>query len=159
LGCNITETFCMHEIFYKRGVSAWMTGWVLIQPFRIKQSIHCKIMFFNEQNAFFCIIIVVTKTQQTMRKGIAEARNATIEFTATALDNLQKKGFKFVQVKGLTMDKHYDYVDPYFLVLVPMKELPTDPVKKDIYEPIKSELLYKWAAEKNEYPHIVIAKN
>ncbi len=92
-----------------------------------------------------------------MRKGIAEARTATVEFSAKALDSLQSRGYKFVQVKGLTMDKHYDYVDPYFLVLVPMKELPTDPLKRDIYEPIKSELLYKWAAEKNEYPQILIA--
>lgn len=92
-----------------------------------------------------------------MRKGIAEARTATVEFNAKALDSLQTRGYKYVQVKGLTMDKHYDYVDPYFLVLVPMKELPTDPMKRDIYEPIKSELLYKWAAEKNEYPQILIA--
>jgi hypothetical protein len=38
-----------------------------------------------------------------------------------------------------------------------MKELPTDPLKRDIYEPIKSELLYKWAKEKNEDPQIFIA--
>jgi hypothetical protein len=94
-----------------------------------------------------------------MRKGIAEARKATIEFSVKALDNLQSKGYKFVQVKGLTIDKHYDYVEPHFLILVPMKELPTDPLKRDIYEPIKSDLLYKWAAEENEYPQIVIANN
>jgi hypothetical protein len=95
----------------------------------------------------------------TMRKGIAEARSATIEFNKKALDQLQSKGYKFVQVKGLTVDKHYDYVEPHFLVLVPMKELPTDPFKRDIYEPIGSDLLYQWASEKNEYPEIVIANN
>jgi hypothetical protein len=95
----------------------------------------------------------------TMRKGIAEARSATIEFNKKALDQLQSKGYKFVQVKGLTVDKHYDYVEPHFLVLVPMKELPTDPLKRDIYEPIGSELLYQWANEANEYPEIVIANN
>jgi hypothetical protein len=94
-----------------------------------------------------------------MRKGIAEARNATIEFNAKALDSLQSKGFKFVQIKGLTADKHYDYVEPHCLVLVPMKELPTDPLKRDIYEPTGSALLYQWASEKNEYPEIVIANN
>jgi hypothetical protein len=94
-----------------------------------------------------------------MRKGIAEARTATVEFSVKSLDKLQLDGYKFVQVKGLTMDKHYDYVEPHVLVLVPMKELPTDPFKRDIYEPIKSELLYKWASEVNEYPQIVISNS
>lgn len=67
------------------------------------------------------------------------------------------KGISLCRSKGLTIDKHYDYVEPYVLVLVPYKELPTDPMKKDIYEPIKSELLYKWAGEENKYPQIVIA--
>ncbi len=92
-----------------------------------------------------------------MRKGIAEAKAGTIKFNVQALDCLQSKGYKFVQIKGLTMDKHYDYVEPHYLVLVPMKELPADPLKRDIYEPIKSELLYQWASEVNEYPEIVIA--
>lgn len=94
-----------------------------------------------------------------MRKGTIEGKSGTTAFTAKALDSLQHNGYKFVQVKGLTIDKHYDYVEPHFLVLVPFKELPTDPLQLDIYEPIKSELLYKWASEINEYPHIVIANN
>ncbi|MEO6313511.1 MAG: hypothetical protein ABIU63_03960 [Chitinophagaceae bacterium] len=92
-----------------------------------------------------------------MRKGIAEGRSGTTAFTATALDNLQSSGYRFVQVIGLTVDNHYDYTDPQILLLVPMKELPTDQEKKEIYEPIDSELLYKWAAEVNEHPRIVIA--
>ncbi|HTE12107.1 MAG TPA: hypothetical protein VK645_14080 [Chitinophagaceae bacterium] len=92
-----------------------------------------------------------------MRKGIAAGRSGTVEFNVKALDNLQRKGYKFVHVIGLTADNHYDYTDPDFLLLVPLKELPTDPQKRDIYEPIKSELLYKWAAEVNEHPRIVIA--
>ena len=92
-----------------------------------------------------------------MRRGIAEGRSGTIAFNVTALDNLQVRGYKFVHVIGLTADNHYDYTDPDLLLLVPLKELPTDPEKRDIYEPIKSELLYKWAAEVNEHPRIVIA--
>jgi hypothetical protein len=92
-----------------------------------------------------------------MRKGMTDVKSGTIEFSVKALDNLQNEGYKFVQVKGLTIDKHYDYVEPHVLVLVPFKELPTDQMRKDIYEPIKSELLYKWASEKNEHPEIVIA--
>ena len=94
-----------------------------------------------------------------MLKRIIEGIAGTIPFNIKALDNLQKKGYKFVQIKGLTIDKHFDYVEPYYLLLVPLIELPTEASRKDIYEPIKSELLYKWAAEVNEHPQIVIANN
>lgn len=92
-----------------------------------------------------------------MRKGIAEANVDTIPLTKNALQKMENEGFKYFQVKGLTTDKHYDYIDPHFLVLVPMKELPSEQDKKDIYEPIKSELLQKWAAENQDYLEVVIA--
>lgn len=91
-----------------------------------------------------------------MRKAAADGKSGTIKLNKKILDQLQHEGYKFVQVKGLTIDKHYDYVEPSLLVLVPFKELPTDSLRKDIYEPLKSELLYKWAAEKNENPEVVI---
>ncbi|HEU0111605.1 MAG TPA: hypothetical protein VFQ73_12055, partial [Flavisolibacter sp.] len=91
------------------------------------------------------------------RKGIAEVNTPTIPLTQSALLKIEKEGFKYVQVKGLTTDKHYDYIDPHFLVLVPMKELPVDQDKKDIYEPISSELLLQWANEKQDYLEVVIA--
>ena len=58
-----------------------------------------------------------------MRKGITES-NSTTPLTLQMLRKIEDEGFKFVQVKELTLDKHYDYVEPHFLVLVPMKELP-----------------------------------
>ncbi len=91
-----------------------------------------------------------------MRKGLAEG-NKSIPFTLSSLKKIEADGYKFVQVKGLTMDRHYDYIEPHFLVLVPMKELPLDQADKDIYEPVPSELLKKWALEKDEYMQIVIA--
>ena len=36
----------------------------------------------------------------------------TIPFNANALDNLQTKGYNFVQIKGFTVDNHYDYIEP-----------------------------------------------
>jgi hypothetical protein len=95
----------------------------------------------------------------TMQKGIADGMAGTIPFNVNALLRLQDKGYKFVQIKGLTIDKHVDYVEPHYLLLVPLMELPTDAMRKDIYEPIKSELLYKWAAEPDEYTQVVIANN
>ena len=93
-----------------------------------------------------------------MKKSLKEAASGNIPFCAQSLEDLYNRGYNYVLVKGFTIDKHYEYVDPYILVLVPIKELPSDPMLKDIYEPIKSDILYKWAGEKNEYPQILIAK-
>lgn len=91
-----------------------------------------------------------------MRKGIAEGYGA-VPFDMQTLEDLERKGYKYVQLKGLTMDKHYDYIEPHLMVLVPLKELPSDPNQKDIYEPIRSCILAQWAREKNEHFKIVIA--
>jgi hypothetical protein len=92
-----------------------------------------------------------------MRKGIAEASVATIPFTWNTLQKMEAEGYRYVQVKGLTTDKHYDYIDPNFLVLVPMMELPTDQDQKDIYEPVKSELLREWARHPETGVEILVA--
>ena len=91
-----------------------------------------------------------------MRKGITES-NATTPLTLQMLRRIEDEGFKFVQVKGLTLDKHYDYVEPHFLVLVPMKELPKAQELKDIYEPVPSGLLQRWATEQDDALEIVVS--
>ncbi|MEO6069151.1 MAG: hypothetical protein ABIN57_03690 [Chitinophagaceae bacterium] len=92
-----------------------------------------------------------------MRKGLAQGRQATIQFNAAALKKLENDGYQFVQIKGFTMDKHYDYIEPHIVMLVPIKDLPTDQNFKDIYEPINSTILQEWAAEKDEHFEVVIA--
>jgi hypothetical protein len=94
-----------------------------------------------------------------MRKGVSEGRAAKITLSKKSLASLESNGYKFVLVKGLTIDNHYDHVDPHYLVLVPLKELPADPGKKDIYAPIESEILQQWANEKNGTVEIVIINN
>ena len=91
-----------------------------------------------------------------MRKGITES-SSTAPFNLKMLKKIEADGFKYVQVKGLTLDKHYDYVEPHFLVLVPMKELPHEQQYKDIYEPVKSELLEQWAVENDDAVEIVVS--
>ncbi len=92
-----------------------------------------------------------------MRKGIAEGQAATTPFTLKSLRKIEDAGYKYVQVKGLTADKHFDYIEPHVMILVPMRELPTDQDKKDIYEPVASKLLQQWAAEEDERFPIVVA--
>ena len=85
-----------------------------------------------------------------MRKSISESTGQTIPLTLKALELLEQKGFQYVQVKAFTSDRHFDYVDPSMFIMFPLKELPTDPLLKDIYEPINSDLLRSWACEDND---------
>jgi hypothetical protein len=94
-----------------------------------------------------------------MRKGAADAQSATIQLSLQALLNLKSNGYKYVQVKGLTMDRHYDYVEPHSFLLVPMKELPTAQINKDIYEPVDSDLLREWASDKNGDTQVFILES
>ncbi len=94
-----------------------------------------------------------------MRRAIQESLAGTIAFNQKAIDKLESEGYKYFQVKGFTIDKHYEYVDPYYILLVPVKSLPVEQGKKGIYESLKSEILQKWITEENEYPEILIAKN
>ena len=64
--------------------------------------------------------------------------------TFEALDSLQKKGYKYLQVQGFTLDHHPEYVEPNYLLLVPIKELSANREKMDIYEEINSELIREW---------------
>ena len=90
-----------------------------------------------------------------MRKGVSQSRGA-VEFDVNVLETLERQGYKYVQIKGLTSDKRYDYFAPRFLLLVPFKELPADPRDKDIYEPIPSTILEQWAKESDDHFKIFI---
>lgn len=64
--------------------------------------------------------------------------------TSEALDNLQLKGYKYLQVQGYTLDHHPEYVEPHYLMLVPIKALSVKPEQMDIYEDIDSSLIKEW---------------
>jgi hypothetical protein len=66
--------------------------------------------------------------------------------TTEALQNLQQKGYKYLQVQGFTLDHHAEYVEPHYLMLVPVKELSAN---MDIYEPIDSDLINEWVTAGN----------
>ncbi len=92
-----------------------------------------------------------------MRKAITDALSGTMAYTQETLDKLDKRGYKFFHIKGLTIDKHYDYTEPYYIILVPIKALPEEQKDKDIFEPINSNIFAKWVNENNEYPKILVA--
>ena len=92
-----------------------------------------------------------------MRKHLSESPKQTIPMTAAALKALEKKGYQYVQVKAFSSDKHYDYVDPSMFIMVPIRELPVDTALMEIYEPIGSDLLKKWAGETDGTTQFLIA--
>ncbi len=79
-----------------------------------------------------------------------------IELNTSILESMEKEGYRYVQIKGLGADRRYDYLAPRFLILVPLRELPTDPREKDIYEPIPSPVLEQWANESDDRFKIII---
>jgi hypothetical protein len=94
-----------------------------------------------------------------MRKGAASGQSDTIALTLQALRSLENSGYKYVQVRGLTIDHHYDYMEPHCIILLPMKELPTAQINKDIYEPVDSDLLREWARDTNDTMQVLISIN
>lgn len=82
---------------------------------------------------------------------------ATVPFTVAVLESLKNGGFQFVQVKGFTADKKLDYMEPRYLVLTPMKALPVEPGKIEIYEPINSQLLQDWATNPGNGMKVLIS--
>ncbi len=92
-----------------------------------------------------------------MTKEAMLSRQGNVHLSVKALHDLHNKGYQYVQVKGLTEDNEFDYVEPHYLVLVPIKELPKDQRKKDIYEPVMSELLIQMANEENSMTEVLIS--
>lgn len=85
-----------------------------------------------------------------MKNDNREPGESKKKLTLASLQNLRKRGFRYVQVQGFSPDKHLDYMEPRYFVLVPMKNLPTETDQKGIYEPIESDILTEWANTEDE---------
>lgn len=78
-------------------------------------------------------------------------------FTLKALEKLKEQGFHFVRVNAFTQDKHMDYMEPRYFMLIPLKTLPDEINQKGIYEPIESDLLKNWAKFPDEGIKVFVA--
>lgn len=94
-----------------------------------------------------------------MKNETNESFGKTTPFTRAVLETLKNKGFQYVQVKGFTSDKRLDYIEPRYLVLIPMKTLPEAPGSIEIYEAINSQLLQEWATHPNDGMQVLISFN
>ena len=88
-----------------------------------------------------------------------ENSKSAITLTKKSLQHLKDSGFRFVLIKGYTTDKRVDYIELNYFSLIPVKDLPDDPNKKEIYEPIDSTILMEWANFPDEGLKVVIEKD
>ncbi len=76
--------------------------------------------------------------------------------TKQSLQQLKDRGFRFVLIKGYTLDGRVDYIELSYFSLTPVINLPDDPTKKGIYEPIDSTILMEWATFPDEGLKVII---
>jgi len=81
-----------------------------------------------------------------MKTRELEIHKSAARLTLKNLQNLKDSGFLYVLVKGYSTGRRVDYIELNYFILTPVKDLPTDPAKKEIYEPIESPILIEWAS-------------
>lgn len=94
-----------------------------------------------------------------MKNETRDNFGTTAPFSMAVLEKLKHNGFQYVQVKGFTSDKKLDYMEPRYLVLIPMKELPADQGEIEIYESINSTLLVEWATHPRDGMDVLVSYN
>jgi len=87
--------------------------------------------------------------------GMESSRSA-ITLTKQSLQQLKDSGFRFVLIKGYTTDRRVDYIEVNYFTLVPVRDLPEDPNKKEIYESIDSDILMQWASFPDDGAKVII---
>jgi hypothetical protein len=68
-------------------------------------------------------------------------------FTAALRLQLQKDGFKYVQVKGYSGDRRLDYIGTSLVILIPIRYLAENGMGSGIYESLDSPLLDLWVVD------------
>lgn len=91
-----------------------------------------------------------------MKNTIKANLQGAIPLTPLLLQQLKKKGFEYVRVQALTGDRMLDYIEPRYLLLIPIKELSNDPAQKGIYEPVDSNILQQWANSPDECVEVFV---
>ena len=100
----------------------------------------------------------LTAQQPSIKKKTrgTEVSRSVIKLTNQSLQQLKDSGFRFVLIKGYTTDRRVDYIEVNYFTLAPVKDLPEDPNKKEIYESIDSEILMQWASFPDDGAKVII---
>jgi hypothetical protein len=89
--------------------------------------------------------------------GKKEKIEASTPLTVQNLKDLKDRGFRYVLVKGFTMDRRLDYTELRYFMLVPIKDLSDDPNNTGIYEPIESKILQDWASSPDDRVEVLVS--
>lgn len=92
-----------------------------------------------------------------MRNENRENFGPAVALTSESLQELKKKGFRYVRVNAFTKDRQLDYMVPHYIVLVPIHDLPEESDKKGIYELVDSPVLAGWANTPGEGIEVFIS--
>ncbi|HLX93451.1 MAG TPA: hypothetical protein VKR32_17325 [Puia sp.] len=92
-----------------------------------------------------------------MENHYSEYLRSLPALTLSSLQHLKEKGFQYVQVRGMTRDHRPDYMEPHYLMLVPIKDLPRDQSQKDVYADIDSKIILEWASHSGAGIKVIIA--
>lgn len=68
-----------------------------------------------------------------------------VKLTPQSLNDLKKRGFRYVVVEGFTNDGRADYIEMTYFLLTPVKDLQDRSGEQGVYTSIDSEMLQKWA--------------
>jgi hypothetical protein len=103
-----------------------------------------------------------TSPLSAQQPGIKKKNNgmggpiSAITLTKQSLQKLKDSGFRFVLIKGYTTGRRVDYIEVNYFTLVPVKDLPEDPNKKEIFEPLDSDILMQWASFPDDGAKVII---
>ena len=105
----------------------------------------------SEKNIInFTFSFLLYNKQFIMTNEMKKNYDNHVILTNEALLDLKEKGYKYLQVQGYTLDHHLEYVEPHYLMLVPVKDFSDNRAKMGIYEDISSETVVNWANNSNE---------
>jgi hypothetical protein len=136
--------FCLIFIDFKKAVD-----YTAINPLLNQHQFDGKVLIKRGiYNSSGCLLLY--NKSLAMKNETRRNFESAKKLSVSLLKELESSGFQYVQVKGYTMEKQAEYVEPHYFMLVPIRELPSDQEMKDIYEPISSEFLMQWAAETQE---------
>jgi len=66
-------------------------------------------------------------------------------FTVPVLQKLRSKGYRFIQVEGVTTTGNVDHIVGNYIVLTPFHQLPEEAGVIEVYESIESPIMQQWA--------------
>jgi hypothetical protein len=70
-------------------------------------------------------------------------------YSPEIVEQLKRDGYKYFSIVGYSQDRRPTYMEPRYILLTPIRDLSKNGAN-EIYEPIDSDILKKWATHATE---------